>query len=142
MNGLDNIRACGGYIKPVMHHYDALPFWPIRKAMVGEYNIRIEIVSICVWGCHTFLLEVVDTSFPFWLFLFLEDKCNIGVEFGLLANVFGGSMACMARNTGSSRQCRVAFRFHAQGVSVGGGGWSRCAPGRAIVGGAYVRYNS
>ena len=41
MNGLDNIRACGGYIKPVMHHYDALPFWSIRKAMVGEYNIRI-----------------------------------------------------------------------------------------------------
>jgi len=41
MNGLDNIRACGGYIKPVMHHYDALPFWSIRKAMVGEYSIRI-----------------------------------------------------------------------------------------------------
>jgi hypothetical protein len=58
MNGLDNIRAWGGYIKPVMHHYDALPFWPIRKAMVGEYNIRIEIVSICVWGCHTFLLDL------------------------------------------------------------------------------------
>jgi hypothetical protein len=41
MNGLDNIRAYGGYIKPVVHHYDALPFWSIRKAMVGEYNIRI-----------------------------------------------------------------------------------------------------
>jgi hypothetical protein len=41
MNGLDDIRACGGYIKPVMHHYDALPFWLIRKAMVGKYSIRI-----------------------------------------------------------------------------------------------------
>jgi len=24
MNGLDYIRAHGGYIRPVMHHYDAL----------------------------------------------------------------------------------------------------------------------
>jgi len=39
----------------------------------------------------------VDTLFPFRSFLFLEDKSSKGMEFGLQTNVFGGSMACMAR---------------------------------------------
>ena len=42
----------------------------------------------------------VDTLFPFRSFLFLEDKFNKGKEFGLQANVFGGSIACMERDAG------------------------------------------
>ena len=49
------------------------------------------------------------------------------MEFGLQTNAFGGS---------------IDKAINAQGVFVGGVGWNGWVPGRAIVGGAYVRYNS
>jgi hypothetical protein len=60
----------------------------------------------------------VDTSFPFWLFLFLEDKYNIGKEFGLQANVFGGSIDKKGNVAGLSVSMRRACPQEAGGGAV------------------------